>query len=76
VTCQPFSQTKAGSWHREAFNAPQYTLASASSPTRALELIRDKGLHRTLADFDDHLDDVALDWLNNPECVDPDAPKA
>ncbi|KAH7103395.1 hypothetical protein BKA62DRAFT_636441 [Auriculariales sp. MPI-PUGE-AT-0066] len=74
IALVPYTQAKSLAWHRETFNAPHYSLANQSSPARALELIRDSGLHRTLVDFDDHLDDVSLDWLNNPEAVDPSPP--
>lgn len=47
----------------------QIILQSKKSPARATELIA-SGLQTKFADFDDHLEDVALDWLNNPECTD------
>lgn len=72
---QPYTPTGTSAWRKDAWAAPRYSLASPASPARALVLIRDNGLHRTLADFDDHLDDVALDWLHNPDSVDPDPPK-
>ncbi|EJD41858.1 UPF0172-domain-containing protein, partial [Auricularia subglabra TFB-10046 SS5] len=74
IALVPYSQAGAG-WKRDAWAAPRFTLASPASPGRTLELIRDNGLHRALADFDDHLEDVALDWLRNPDCVDPSPPK-
>jgi len=49
----------------------QVTLESNKSPARATELIA-SGLQTKYADFDDHLENVALDWLNNPECADKD----
>lgn len=33
-----------------------------------LQLIRDKEMQQKLGDFDDHLEDVSIDWLRNPEC--------
>ncbi|KZV84929.1 UPF0172-domain-containing protein [Exidia glandulosa HHB12029] len=67
--------SSGSSWRKDAWAAPRYALASPASPARALALIRDNGAHRALADFDDHLEDVALDWLRNPDAVDPDPPK-
>ncbi|KAG8833796.1 hypothetical protein FRC18_003064 [Serendipita sp. 400] len=52
--------------------AAHVTLNNKRSPIRALELIA-SGLQSTsFADFDDHLENVQLDWLNNAECADQD----
>jgi hypothetical protein len=49
------------------------TLQNPNSPTRVLTLIREKELHHKFGDFDDHLEDVTVDWLNNATCADRDA---
>jgi Uncharacterised protein family (UPF0172) len=49
----------------------QVTLQNRKSPVRTTELIA-SGLQAKYADFDDHLENVELDWLNNPECADKD----
>ncbi|KAA1470814.1 UPF0172-domain-containing protein [Dentipellis sp. KUC8613] len=43
---------------------PTLTLAP-SQPARTLRLAREHGLQRLLGDFDDHLEDVGVDWLRN-----------
>ena len=46
--------------------APVSTLSVLSSvTTRALELVREASLHKSFGDFDDHLEDVTVDWLRN-----------
>ncbi|KAK4687026.1 ER membrane protein complex subunit 8/9, partial [Tremellales sp. Uapishka_1] len=40
--------------------------AHSSLPTEALKLIREDNLHEGFGDFDDHLENVRIDWLNNP----------
>ncbi|KDQ08391.1 hypothetical protein BOTBODRAFT_179885 [Botryobasidium botryosum FD-172 SS1] len=40
-------------------------LVDPSSPARALASVRDDSLHQQLYDFDEHLEDVKLDWLRN-----------
>lgn len=53
---QPFTETS------------HFKLALQSSPTRALELIQGPKLYEKLGDFDDHLEDVSIDWLRNRDC--------
>ncbi|KZV60128.1 UPF0172-domain-containing protein [Peniophora sp. CONT] len=38
---------------------------SDSTPTRVLELVRTTSLHEKFGDFDDHLEDLSVDWLRN-----------
>lgn len=45
------------------------SLQNPQSPARTIQLIAD-GLQNEFADFDDHLEKVHLDWLNNPDCTD------
>jgi len=48
----------------------QFKLQQPSSPSRALELIRQSKLQEKFGDFDDHLEDVSIDWLRNVDCKD------
>jgi len=48
------------------------TLANPKSPARVRSLIGRDSLQLKYADFDDHLENVTLDWLRNPECTDQD----
>jgi hypothetical protein len=41
-----------------------FTLADASSPALSLSHMRD-GRHRHLGDFDDHLEDISVRWLEH-----------
>jgi len=43
-----------------------FDLEDESSPEYALRAIRDEGLQSKLGDFDDHLEDISVDWLRNP----------
>ena len=43
----------------------QFFLADPASPSAALDAVRVQGLHRQFGDFDDHLEDVSIDWLRN-----------
>lgn len=45
-----------------------FLLAKADSPSRAIALVRDHNLHEKFGDFDDHLEDVTIDWLRNNAC--------
>jgi len=40
-------------------------LENSSSPLLAFKYIHEDGLHRQFGDFDDHLEDVTIDWLRN-----------
>lgn len=45
---------------------PQFRLEEPErSPVAALNAIREQGLHHQFGDFDDHLEDVTIDWLKN-----------
>ncbi|KAK0450294.1 uncharacterized protein EV420DRAFT_1705731 [Desarmillaria tabescens] len=49
-----------------------FQLASADLPARAVKLVQEKRLHQKFGDFDDHLEDVTIDWLKNKDCLPPD----
>lgn len=38
---------------------------SESTPARVLDLVRTTSLHERFGDFDDHLEDLSVDWLRN-----------
>ncbi|EAU85815.1 hypothetical protein CC1G_05032 [Coprinopsis cinerea okayama7 len=44
-------------------------LDSPDLPQKALSYVRDKSLHLQFGDFDDHLEDVKIDWIHNRECI-------
>lgn len=46
----------------------QVTLMHSESPTHAVALVRNDRLHDQFGDFDDHLEDVTIDWLQNKAC--------
>ncbi|KAF9453105.1 UPF0172-domain-containing protein [Macrolepiota fuliginosa MF-IS2] len=46
-----------------------YQLNPSSLPTKAISLVREQKLHLKFGDFDDHLEDVAIDWLRNKACL-------
>ncbi|KAF8644409.1 hypothetical protein AX16_008470 [Volvariella volvacea WC 439] len=49
----------------------KYQLAEPDLPSRAVSLVRDDHLHHAFGDFDDHLEDVTIDWLRNTACLPP-----
>ncbi|GLB40009.1 putative uncharacterised protein family (UPF0172) [Lyophyllum shimeji] len=46
-----------------------FKLASSDLPRRAIILVRDEHRHQKFGDFDDHLEDVSIDWLRNKACL-------
>jgi len=46
-----------------------FKLVSDELPRRAVALVRDERRHQKFGDFDDHLEDVAIDWLRNQACL-------
>ncbi|KZT23474.1 UPF0172-domain-containing protein [Neolentinus lepideus HHB14362 ss-1] len=67
----PFTPASATLW-RPVSSSPvpftsgsSFSLASDASPSHALALIREARLHEKFGDFDDHLEDVSIDWLRN-----------
>ncbi|EPQ54571.1 UPF0172-domain-containing protein [Gloeophyllum trabeum ATCC 11539] len=73
----PFVAASGTSWRPVSSSPPPFTLGSTfslvseKSPTRAVALIRESRLHEKFGDFDDHLEDVSIDWLRNEACNDP-----
>ncbi|ODN90814.1 hypothetical protein L198_06131 [Cryptococcus wingfieldii CBS 7118] len=46
-----------------------FIISSESLPAQLLQLIREKKVHRDVRDFDDHLEDSSIDWLENTTTV-------
>ncbi|KAJ7625396.1 hypothetical protein DFH06DRAFT_1273270 [Mycena polygramma] len=56
-----------------AFSAGSvFQLASPDLPQRAIKLVREQDRHQVFGDFDDHLEDVTIDWLRNAACIPSD----
>ncbi|KIK04114.1 hypothetical protein K443DRAFT_676246 [Laccaria amethystina LaAM-08-1] len=47
----------------------RFKLASNDLPVQAISLVQDQHLHQAFGDFDDHLEDVSIDWLRNRACL-------
>ncbi|KAJ6508518.1 hypothetical protein C8R45DRAFT_967702 [Mycena sanguinolenta] len=73
----PFISQGAG-WRPYTAEAAAFTtgslfqLSSPDIPRRAIALVRDQELHQKFGDFDDHLEDVTIDWLRNTPCIPSD----
>ncbi|KIL62258.1 hypothetical protein M378DRAFT_108569 [Amanita muscaria Koide BX008] len=71
----PYIPVGSSSWgpHPEsgsAFSASSlFQLASPDIPSRALKLVQTDHIHQAFGDFDDHLEDVTIDWLRNAACL-------
>ncbi|KAH7908832.1 Metallo-dependent hydrolase [Hygrophoropsis aurantiaca] len=65
----PWASTS--SWRPYNLNPPAFSigssisLANPASPSQAIALVRDAQRHYKFGDFDDHLEDVTIDWLRN-----------
>lgn len=46
-----------------------YQLLPPALPAKVMALVRQQKLHLKFGDFDDHLEDVAIDWLRNKACM-------
>ncbi|KAJ7796175.1 hypothetical protein B0H14DRAFT_2916229 [Mycena olivaceomarginata] len=49
-----------------------FQLSAPDLPRRAISLVREQELHQKFGDFDDHLEDVTIDWLRNTACLPSD----
>ena len=61
-------QDQSSVWRPALSPAPKLQIANSTS--RVLYLIRQEKLYEKFGDFDDHLEDVSIDWLRNSECKD------
>jgi len=61
-------------WRQQLFDPPAFTpgsrvtLIHPESPSHAVALVKNERLHYKFGDFDDHLEDVTIDWLQNKAC--------
>ncbi|KAJ7134785.1 hypothetical protein C8R44DRAFT_610153 [Mycena epipterygia] len=56
-----------------AFSAGSiFQLSSPDLPQRAIALVHNESRHQIFGDFDDHLEDVTIDWLRNTACMPSD----
>ncbi|KAL1689373.1 hypothetical protein GGG16DRAFT_57880 [Schizophyllum commune] len=64
--------TSTSSWTRSSSsfteNSP-YRLTTPDIPLRAVKLVRQEQREKKFGDFDDHLEDVTIDWLRNKACL-------
>ncbi|ESK91593.1 UPF0172-domain-containing protein [Moniliophthora roreri MCA 2997] len=71
----PYVSQSPSTWRpsNEAYAAftseSSFKLSSPDLPKRAVELVRDTHAQQIFGDFDDHLEDVTIDWLRNRECL-------
>jgi len=47
----------------------KFQFLDPDTPTEAVKLVQDRNLHFAFGDFDDHLEDVTIDWLRNRTCL-------
>ncbi|KIY67742.1 UPF0172-domain-containing protein [Cylindrobasidium torrendii FP15055 ss-10] len=57
--------SQGSSWKQ----SPGAINVAAELPERARTLVRDEKRQEKLGDFDDHLEDVRIDWLRNKPCL-------
>ncbi|KAG6819865.1 hypothetical protein H0H93_007850 [Arthromyces matolae] len=78
----PYTSSSGSTSWRPVANDPapftagsSFKFASKDVPRRATALVRDERRHQKFGDFDDHLEDVSIDWLRNraENIVMPDA---
>ncbi|KAF8968994.1 hypothetical protein BDZ97DRAFT_301525 [Flammula alnicola] len=69
------AQPSTPNW-RPAPNSPpaftpgsRFQLVSSDTPAEAAKLVQEQNLHFAFGDFDDHLEDVTIDWLRNRTCL-------
>jgi len=64
-----FTSPRPSSASSDSKQIPTFHLAESDLPTRVLQAIEERNLQQELGDFDDHLEDVRIDWLKNPKVV-------
>ncbi|KAF9046651.1 hypothetical protein BJ165DRAFT_1345730 [Panaeolus papilionaceus] len=75
--CLPYVFTSSSLWRPASdgsstapwTNSSPFQLSDPSSPQKALELVKEQNAHFAFGDFDDHLEDVTIDWLRNRTCL-------
>jgi len=67
--------SSTSSWRPVQSGPPAFTpgstfqLMSSDLPIQAVKLVQEQNLHFAFGDFDDHLEDVTIDWLRNKACL-------
>lgn len=61
---QPYLAASPSQWKPTSLSAASITLTDTTIPAKALEQVR-AGSYKQLGDFDEHLEDVRVDWLSN-----------
>jgi len=69
ATLIPYSAASSTSSWRPVLTPGFFQLASSDLPNRAVKLVEEQNLHFAFGDFDDHLEDVTIDWLRNKACL-------
>ncbi|KAL0961390.1 hypothetical protein HGRIS_006341 [Hohenbuehelia grisea] len=75
VALIPYESTSTSTWRpNSAQNAAftpdsPYKLADSRLPEQAAKYVREEQRHEQFGDFDDHLEDVSIDWLRNDKCL-------
>ncbi|KAF8797614.1 UPF0172-domain-containing protein [Phlegmacium glaucopus] len=70
-----FTAPSTLSWQPVQSGPPAFTsgstfqLTSSDLPNQAVKMVREQNLHFAFGDFDDHLEDVTIDWLRNKACL-------
>ncbi|KAG9095582.1 hypothetical protein FRC07_011076 [Ceratobasidium sp. 392] len=57
-----YTSSSGQAWNKTSIS-PNFTLVESDSPARALEIVREGSAFVNFGDFDDHLEDVSVDWL-------------
>ncbi|KDR82376.1 hypothetical protein GALMADRAFT_237654 [Galerina marginata CBS 339.88] len=47
----------------------KFKLSLSDTPSEAAKYVQEQNLHFAFGDFDDHLEDVTIDWLRNRSCL-------
>ncbi|WWC90594.1 uncharacterized protein L201_005530 [Kwoniella dendrophila CBS 6074] len=61
----PYIPNSSSSSAYKQISPETFRLSSAELPSKLLQIIRAKKIHRSLSDFDDNLEDPDADWLEN-----------
>jgi len=65
----PYSASSSTSSWRPVLTPGFFQLAPSDLPIQAVKLVEEQNLHFAFGDFDDHLEDVTIDWLRNKACL-------
>ncbi|THU99021.1 UPF0172-domain-containing protein [Dendrothele bispora CBS 962.96] len=74
----PYISQSSSAWRPAAeasvpfSSGSSFQLSSPDLPSRAVTLVQEQHLQQKFGDFDDHLEDVTIDWLRNRESMPSD----